>query len=49
MKNNYDNIFYKEIYDYLKGIDLRKAKKRAVWNHYKRDYKDIIKRKIFRK
>lgn len=49
MKNNYNNIKYKEIYDFLKNVDLEKAKKKAVWNHYRKDYRDIIKRRIFKK
>ena len=47
--DNYEKIHYKEVYEYLKNIDLEKAKKRAIFNHYKRDYKEIIKRKIFKK
>ncbi len=49
MADNYEKIHYKEVYEYLKNIDLEKAKKRAIFNHYKRDYKEIIKRKIFKK
>ena len=49
MGENYDNIFHKEVYDYLSGINLEKARKKAVWNHYRKDYKEIIKRKILKK
>lgn len=49
MAENYEKIHYKEVYEYLKNIDLEKAKKRAIFNHYRRDYKEIIKRKIFKK
>ena len=46
MKKNYDNIKYKDVVDYLVFIDLDKARKQAVWNHYKRDFFSILKRKL---
>lgn len=47
MKENYDNLSHKEVYDFLSKIDLKKARKKAIWNHYRKDYKEIIHRKIF--
>ena len=49
MGRNYDNLKHKEVYDYLSNINLVKARRRAVWNHYKRDYKKIIYRKLLGK
>lgn len=47
MKSNYANLHYKEVYDYLKDINLYKARKRAIWNHYTKDFWQILKRKLF--
>lgn len=49
MGRNYDNLKHKEIYDYLSNINLVEARRRAVWNHYKRDYKKIIYKKLLGK
>lgn len=49
MGENYERLAHKEVYDYLSSVDLEKARKQAKWNHYRKDYKSIIKRKIFRK
>ena len=37
---------YKAAVDYLCGIDLEKARKKSVYNHYRRDFFEIIKRKL---
>ena len=47
MRENYEILHYKDVYEYLKEIDFAVARKKAIWTHYKRDYKDIIRRKIF--
>ena len=49
MKNNYDMIAYKDVCDYLMSVDLEKARKDSIYLHYRKDYKDIIKRKLFRR
>ena len=46
MGENYDCLSHKEVYDFLSSVDLEKARKQSVKNHYKNDWKDIIKRKI---
>lgn len=48
MGDNYQNLVHKEVYDYLKNIDLDHAKRRSILHHYKADYKDILKRKLTR-
>lgn len=49
MGHNYSELKHKKVYDYLSNINLQKARKKAVWNHYRRDYKEIIYRKLFEK
>lgn len=49
MGENFEILQYKDVYEYLKDIDFAVARKKAIWTHYKRDYKDIIRRKIFGK
>lgn len=46
IKKNYDNIKCKDVVDFLVSIDLDKARKHAVWNHYRRDFFSILKRKL---
>ena len=46
MKKSYDNIKCKDVVDFLVSIDLDKARKHAVWNHYRRDFFSILKRKL---
>lgn len=46
MGENYENIVHKDVYSYLVDFDLEKARKRAILNHYKNDWKDILKRKL---
>lgn len=46
MGKNYDSLYYKEVYDYLKNLDLNKARKNAILNHYKKDFIVIVKRKL---
>lgn len=48
MKDNYENLAHKDVCDYLLNIDLEKARRNAILNHYKKDWKEIIKRKIFK-
>ena len=48
MGENYEILQYKDVYDYLRDIDFVSARKKAVLRHYKKDYKEIIHRKIFR-
>lgn len=49
MGENYEILQYKDVYDYLKEIDFTSARKKAIWRHYKKDYKEIICRKVFKK
>lgn len=46
MKDNYASIHYKEVYEYLSGVDLHKARKASIWNHYRKDFWSILKRKL---
>ena len=48
MGENYEVLQYKDVYNYLKDIDFLSARKKAIWRHYKKNYKDIIRRKVFR-
>ena len=48
LKDNYENLAHKDVCDYLLNIDLEKARRNAILNHYKKDWKEIIKRKIFK-
>lgn len=46
MRINYDSMYRKDVYEYLKTIDFSQAKRNAVINHYRKDYKEILRRKL---
>lgn len=46
MRDNYENICHKEVYDYLSNIDLKKERKSSILNHYRYDFFSILKRKL---
>lgn len=46
MKTNYDKVKYKDVVDYLLEVDLEKARKCSIMNHYRKDFFSILKRKL---
>ena len=46
MSDNYDGLFEKEFYDYLKNFDFEKEKKHGLWRYYRENFFSIVKRKL---
>ena len=46
MSDNYDGLFEKEVYDYLKDLDFEKEKKHGLWRYYRQNFFSIVKRKL---
>lgn len=46
MGENYDWLFEKEVYDYLKDFDFEKEKRQGLWRYYRENFFSIIKRKL---
>lgn len=46
MGENYDELFEKEVYDYLKSFDFETEKKRGLWRYYRKNFFSIVKRKL---
>ena len=47
MKENYENMKHKEVYDFLKNFDFEKERKRYLFRYYRKNFFRIIKRKLF--
>ena len=46
MGENYENMFEKDVYNYLKNYDFEEEKKRGLWRYYRENFFSIIKRKL---
>ena len=46
MQENYDNVFDKDVADFLRDYDFAREKKRGLWRYYRRNFFSILKRKI---
>lgn len=46
MQENYDNVFDKDVVDFLRDYDFAREKKRGLWRYYRRNFFSILKRKI---
>ena len=46
MKQNYDFLDQKDFVDWFLGFDFKKARKKAVYRYYRKDFFQILKRKI---
>ena len=46
MRENYDNVFDKDVADFLRDYDFAREKKRGLWRYYRRNFFSILKRKI---
>lgn len=46
MGENYDELFEKEVYDYLRTFDFETEKKRGLWRYYRENFFSIVKRKL---
>lgn len=49
MKENYEHLQYKEVYDFLKDFDFKQAKRQYLFHYYTKNFFSILKRKLFRK
>lgn len=46
MGNNYESLFEKKVYDYLKNYDFEKERKRGLFRYYRKNFFSILKRKM---
>lgn len=46
MEENYDGLFEKKVYDYLKNFNFEKEKKIGLFRYYRKNFFSILKRKI---
>ena len=46
MSDNYNGLFEKEVYDYLKDFDFEKEKKYGLLRYYRQNFFSIVKRKL---
>lgn len=46
MRDNYNGLFEKEVYNYLKDFDFEKEKKHGLWRYYRKNFFSIVKRKL---
>lgn len=46
MSDNYDGLFEKEVYDYLKNFDFEKEKRHGLWRYYRQNFFSIVERKL---
>ena len=46
MSDNYDGLFEKEVYNFLKDYDFEKEKKRGLIRYYRENFFSIVKRKL---
>lgn len=46
MEENYDGLFEKKVYDYLKNFNFEKEKKIGLFRYYHKNFFSILKRKI---
>ena len=46
MGENYDGLFEKEVYDYLKDFDFEREKKIGLLRYYRVNFFSILKRKL---
>ena len=46
MQENYDNVFDKDVADFLRDYDFEREKKHGLWRYYRRNFCSILKRKI---
>ena len=46
MQENYDNVFDKDVADFLRDYDFAREKKHGLWRYYRRNFFSILKRKI---
>lgn len=46
MGDNYEGIYDKSVYEYLKKFDFVKEKRRGLWRYYYKNFFSIVKRKI---
>lgn len=46
MSDNYDGLFEKEVYNYLKDFDFEREKSIGLWRYYRQNFFSIVKRKL---
>lgn len=49
MKENYENIKHKDVYDFLMNFNFEKERKKYLFNYYRKNFFKILKRKLFHK